>query len=99
MPVPDTVSPLVRELDVSVVERDVNAYLARYPSLSTRIPTRISLASLSTPSTSLATAALSFAHSQLDSIMFNHSLPRILHRTGHGTAPQLAIALCLLRRR
>ena len=69
----DSVSPLLRELDISVVERDVNAYLARHPSLSTRIPTHISLASLHTPSTPLATAALSFAHSQLDPTMFNHS--------------------------
>ena len=73
MPTPDSVSPLLRELDVSIVERDVNAYLARHPSLSTRTPTRISLASLHTPSTPLATAALSYVHSQLDAVMFNHS--------------------------
>ena len=73
MPVSDSVSSLLRELDVSIVERDVNAYLARYPSLSTRIPNRISLASLYTPSTPLSAAALSFAHSQLDPVMFNHS--------------------------
>lgn len=69
----DSISPLLRELDVSIVERDVNAYLARHPSLSTRTPTRTSLASLYTPSTPLAASALSFAHSQLDPVMFNHS--------------------------
>ena len=73
MPKTDSVSPLLRELDVSIVERDVNAYIARHPSLSSRIPTPISLASLHTPSTPLAAAALSYVHSQLDSVMFNHS--------------------------
>ena len=69
-----SVSPLLRELDVSVVERDVNAYLARHPSLSTsRSPAAISLASLLTPDSPLAASALAYSHSQLDPVMFNHS--------------------------
>ena len=67
------VSPLLRELDVSVVERDVNAFLARNPAISMRTPTQISLASLPTPSTPLASKALSYSRSQLDDTMFNHS--------------------------
>lgn len=88
MPVTDSVSPLLRELDVSVVERDVNAYLARHPSLSTRTPTPISLASLPTPSTPLAAAALSFVHSQLDPVMFNHSCR--VYYIGQAMAQHLA---------
>jgi len=64
-------SPLIRELDISVVERDINAYLATHPHLHTPHP--ISLASLPTPSTPLTEAALRFARSELDDIMFNHS--------------------------
>ena len=69
-----SVSPLVRELDVSVVERDITTFLARHPHLSHTPPPRISLASLPTPTTPLATAALSYAHSLLDPTMFHHSV-------------------------
>jgi cyanamide hydratase len=68
-----SVSSVVRELDVSVVERDITAYLARHPSLSGVNPARISLAALPTPSTPLAEQALAYSHSQLDTVMFNHS--------------------------
>jgi cyanamide hydratase len=68
-----TASPLLRELDVSVVERDVNAYLARHPAIANKTPAAISLASLPTPTTALAESALVYSRSQLDDIMFNHS--------------------------
>ena len=68
------VSPLVRELNVSVVERDVSAYLARHPALAHTPPPRISLASLPTPTTTLASAALAYSHAQLDPTIFNHSV-------------------------
>ena len=63
------VSPILRELDVSVVERDLTAHFAA----TTATAKPISLASLSTPSTALAASALRFAHDSLDSVMFNHS--------------------------
>lgn len=68
-----SVSSVVRELDVSVVERDINAYLARHPDLTGLTPGKISLAALPTPATVLAEQALAYSHSQLDPVMFNHS--------------------------
>jgi cyanamide hydratase len=67
-----TVSPLVRELDISVVERDINAYLAQHPNIPTSAQP-ISLASIYTPSSSIAANALKHARSHLDDVMFNHS--------------------------
>jgi len=66
------VSPLVRELDISVVERDINAYLARHPNIPTTAKP-VSLASIYTPSSSIAANALKHARSCLDDVMFNHS--------------------------
>jgi len=66
------VSPLVRELDISVVERDINAYLAQHPNIQTSAKP-ISLASIYTPSSSIAANALKHARSCLDDVMFNHS--------------------------
>jgi cyanamide hydratase len=67
------VSPILRELDVSVVERDLNAQMAAQSSLFSTKPRPISLASIPVPSTSLTTSALRYAHDSLDSTMFNHS--------------------------
>jgi len=67
-----SVSPLVRELDISVVERDINAYLAHHPDIPTSAKP-VSLASIYTPSSSIAGNALRHARDSLDDVMFNHS--------------------------
>jgi len=64
---------VTRELDVSVVERDVTALLAQFPTAAGR-PSCVSLASLPAPSTRLCEESFRFAHDSLDTVMFNHSV-------------------------
>jgi cyanamide hydratase len=54
------------------VERDINAYLAQHPNVPTSA-SHVSLASIHTPSSTIAGNALRHARDSLDDVMFNHS--------------------------